>query len=525
MTSTDAGSPPPDATTHRLVWGTASKYALLGINVTLGLVLMPFTVRHLGTADYGLWMLVASMTYYFQLFDLGYGSGLVRHLSEADGRGDLPRMNRIASTFVVVYAGLGLAALAGIALLIAVVLPRFPGLEPEAVPKAQALLAIMGLRIAIGLPMTVFGAVSTCRQRFALNNTVAIVVALTNAGLTYLVLDAGYGLIALVSSTTTVSIAAYAAYAWTARRAFPELRLAPSAFTGSIVREVTAFSLYLFLIDIAVQLGFNLDNLVVGASMGTSAVAIYAVVLRLAEYQRLLSSQLNGLLFPVVVRFSATGRMEALRRTYLESTRIALTLVLGLTVCVVGFGGPLLRYWMGPTFERGVVPLRILAIAGVVLVAQGPTGNVLLGTGRHRLVAFTSLGEAITNVALSLVLVRVLGLTGVALGTALPVILANTLVLLPAACRALDLAPVTFLRQAASAPLIATVPAIAACALLRTFAPPATLMAVFVQGAVVGAIYLSAFIGLGLTPELRARYLAYLRALQPGTIAPSGARS
>ena len=54
-----------------LVTGTASKYALLAVNIGLGVFLMPFTVRHLGTADYGLWMLVASLTYYFQLLDLG----------------------------------------------------------------------------------------------------------------------------------------------------------------------------------------------------------------------------------------------------------------------------------------------------------------------------------------------------------------------------------------------------------------------------------------------------------------------
>jgi hypothetical protein len=49
---------------------------------------MPFTVRHLGTAEYGLWMLVASLTYYFQLLDLGYGSGVVRQITDADARHD-----------------------------------------------------------------------------------------------------------------------------------------------------------------------------------------------------------------------------------------------------------------------------------------------------------------------------------------------------------------------------------------------------------------------------------------------------
>jgi len=45
-----------------LLTGTATKYLLLAVNLGLGLVLMPFTVRHLGTSQYGLWMLVASLT-------------------------------------------------------------------------------------------------------------------------------------------------------------------------------------------------------------------------------------------------------------------------------------------------------------------------------------------------------------------------------------------------------------------------------------------------------------------------------
>ena len=49
-------------TAWNLVTGTFTKYVLLGVNIGLGVFLMPFTVRHLGTSEYGLWMLVASMT-------------------------------------------------------------------------------------------------------------------------------------------------------------------------------------------------------------------------------------------------------------------------------------------------------------------------------------------------------------------------------------------------------------------------------------------------------------------------------
>ena len=65
---------------NNLIAGTFTKYLLLAFNIATGMFLMPFTVHHLGQAEYGLWMLVASMTYYFQLLDMGYGNGIVRHI-------------------------------------------------------------------------------------------------------------------------------------------------------------------------------------------------------------------------------------------------------------------------------------------------------------------------------------------------------------------------------------------------------------------------------------------------------------
>ena len=425
-----------------LMTGTATKYVLLAVNVGLGIVLMPFTVHHLGASEYGLWMLVASLTYYFQLLDLGYGSGLVRHVADADARGDVGRVNETLSTFVVVYAGLGLLAAAGTLALMLWAVPRFPHLSPADTRRGQLILAMLGLRTAIGFPMTVFGAVTTARQRFALNNGVAIAVALANGAVTYVVLATGHGLLTLVACTTALGIASYAAYAWTARRAFPELRIRPSSFSRGLVRDVTTFSVYLFLIDIAIQIGFNLDNVVVGAALGTSAVAVYAVTLRIADYQRQLCNQFNGFLFPMVVRLRAAGSLAALQAMLVEGTRIALILVIGVTIGVIGFGRPLILRWMGPGFEAGVVPLYVLALTGVVLVGQGPLGNILLGTGRHRLVAFVSLGEAIANLILSVLLVRRYWHAGRRHRHGRPDCAANLLILPPAACHQVHV-PVT----------------------------------------------------------------------------------
>jgi O-antigen/teichoic acid export membrane protein len=498
-----------------LITGTVTRYALLFVNIAIGIFLMPFTMHHLGKAQYGLWMLVTSMTGYLQLLDLGYGNGLVRQVTQADARGDEEGMNAALSTFLFVYLGIGAVAFGAVVILASFALPRFPNLSPEEVRTARLVLLIVGARAAIAFPMSVFGSITTARQRFALTGSIAIVVALVQGAATYLLLRAGYGLVPLVSVTTLFAIASYGAYIAAALLTFPGLRLSPRRFSVAQAREVTSFSLYLFLISLAIQFGYNIDNLIIAAFAGTSAVAVYAIAFRLADYQRQLCNQFNGLLFPVVVRFSAADEVDSLRATLVDGTRIAFGLITGVTLCLVTFADRLVAVWMGPGFSDSLPALYVLAAAGTVLVAAGPLGNLLLARGRHRVVAFSCLGEAVLNLVLSIWLVRRYGIVGAAVGTAVSVTISNVLVQMPAACRLLDMPIGTFLRRISAPALIALAPGVAAAWLLRTTASPSTFVDIVIAGAIVGVVYVAAFIGLGLDRVDRLRYFGRMRRVSP----------
>jgi O-antigen/teichoic acid export membrane protein len=179
----------------------------------------------------------------------------------------------------------------------------------------------------------------------------------------------------------------------------------------------------------------------------------------------------------------------------------------------MGFASPLITRWMGPGFEGSVMPLQVLAVTGIVLVGQGPLGNILLGTGRHRLVAFVSLGEAVANLVLSVFLVRRLGLLGVAVGTGVPVFIANLFILAPAACRQLNVRVLDFARAVAVGPLVGALIAAVAGALVRDALPPQSLPAIIGEGAAVGVIYFAAVWIFGFDHAIRERYSAFGRQL------------
>jgi O-antigen/teichoic acid export membrane protein len=499
-----------------LLTGTLTRYILLFVNIAIGIFLMPFTIHHLGKAQYGLWMLAASMTAYLQLLDLGYGNGLVRQVTQADARGDEEEMNVILSTFLIVYTVIGVTALGAIAVIAAFVLPRFPNLSSADVATAQIVVIVLGFRAAIAFPMSVFGAVTTARQRFALTGGIAIAVALLQGAATYIVLRAGYGLLTLVTVSTVIGVASYSAYAAAARATFPAMRLSPSRFSRTQVREVTSFSLYLFLISIAIYVGTNIDNLIIGAYLGTTAIAVYTIAVRLAEYQRQLCGQFSGFLFPLVVRFDASRDVQALQATLLDGSRIAVGLVAGVTLCLVGFGDQIVALWMGPGFGESIPPLYVLVLAGVIMVGQGPAGTILLAAGRHRAVAAASVMDILLNIGLSVVLVSRYGLTGVALGTALPYAVLNVAVLVPMACRTLNVPLRRFAAVVITPSLVALLPAATIAVLLRSTVTPTSLVIVLGECAVVGLTYVGAFCGFGLRPADRARYVGAVRRATTG---------
>jgi O-antigen/teichoic acid export membrane protein len=505
---------------RNLLAGTITKYVFLLVTIVTGIFLMPFTMHHLGKAEYGLWMLAASMTAYFQLLDLGYGSGLVRQITQADARGDEHQINTVLSTFLVVYGGIGLIALFGVAALVLIVVPRFPNLAPEQIPTAQWVLSILGFRAAVGFPMTVFGAVTTARQRFALTGSIGIAVSLLQAAATYLVLSAGYGLVPLVATTASIAIASYIAYAAAARATFPALHLTPRWFDWRQVREVTSFSLYLFLITIAIQVGLNVDALVIGAFMGTSAVAVYMVAMKIGQYLWQLCGQASSLMFPVMVRFHADRNEAALRTTLVEGTRLAVALVMGLTICLLLYGPAIIDLWMGPGFEASAAPLYVLAVFGVAVVAQGPTGNMLLGAGRHRLVAWVSIADVALNLAISVFLVSRIGLVGAALGTAIPYIILNFGVLVPAACRLVRVPLGTFARIVLGPALAGVGGALVVALPLRLANIPPGLGMIAGQVLLVSTAYLLAFWFAGLERKERERYRGALWQVSAGLLQP-----
>jgi O-antigen/teichoic acid export membrane protein len=435
------------ASQTKLIFKNVSvNYLVTGTELLIGIFMLPFNVAHLGQSAYGLWVLVASITVYFSMLDMGYGVAQVRFAAKYRAQGDVNALNEIASTMFCMFSGVGLVTFL-VAVAIALNLGNFFSLQDEQLRAGRIVFLFISAYVALGFPVSVFGGIVNGFQRQYLNGAVAFVTAIVVALVNVAVLRGGYGLTELVAATTSVRILSYLAYALNAYRVFPALRIRWRFFKRDRLREVTGFSVFILIIDLANKLNYSTDTIVIGAFIGTASVAVWAVAQRLIEIVQRITDQLNAVLFPVVVDHSTVERVDKLQKILIQGTRLSLAMVVPLATVLGLTARPVVMVWVGPDFEGAVNVIYILSVVVALRVGNATSTVILKGAGLHKVLAFSNLSMAVSNLVLSVVLVRWYGLIGVAFGTLVPMVVFSMFVVFPAACKRVQLSRWTVIRE------------------------------------------------------------------------------
>lgn len=482
-----------------------TRYLAIASDALIGLMLLPFNVRHLGTSAYGLWMLTASMTTYFSVLDLGFGGSIVKFIAHYRARRDVRGLNEIASTLFGIFSVVGVVAYA-VFLLLALNVRHVVNITPDQEPTARALMLTIGVYVSLGFPFSIFGGVINGFQRYDVNNVVGVCSSLVVAAVNVGMLWNGATLVQLVFVTTLLRVLTYVVYRHNAYHVFPALSIRPSLFRWSRVRELTSFSVYVSIIDWSNKLNYSIDAIVIGAFLSSSAVALWTVPQRLAEMLQRLTNQLNGVLFPVIVDSDSGQKPERLRLIFLEATRLSLASVMPLAAALIILARPLILSWVGPRFEPSIVVAQILVVVVAIRVGNATATTVLKGAGRHRLLSFTNAGAALVNVALSLLWIRQYGLVGQAMGTFVPVAFTSIFILWPAACRRVGIGVFEATMQAVW-PTVWPLIVMAAVVTALRDALPARLIAVGFAGAVGAVCYLATFLAFAVKKDERRTYV------------------
>jgi len=493
----------------RIAQNVLSNWFALGVTTVVGFFLSPFVVHHLGNLAYGVWVLIGSLVSYMGLLDLGLRGAVTRFVSKGAAQHDHAEAGRAVSGALWIRLWISLAIIAA-GLVISAGFHRVFVIPVELQQAARIAVLITGITVGINLWCGVFGGVLVALHRYDLTSSVSILQTCARAaGIVYL-LRSGHGILALAIWDLSTSILANTATIVFCFWIYPKLRIVFSRPDRATLSKLWNYSFYAFLINVAIQVVYYTDNLVVGAFLSPMAVTLYAIGGLVINYARQIVSSMTTTFTPLASTYEAEGNHDNLRRLTIHGTRAALIVSLPIEVALFFRGHTFIRLWMGEQYAHvsGTV-MQILLLSVVLSSANTTSAGIVYGMEKHKRIAIWASAEAVANLVLSIVLVRRLGIYGVAWGTTIPSVVIE-LLLWPTFISQLVGIPVRrYLWQTWFRSALAIVPFAVACAVAERFWPARNLAVFFLQIAA-----LLPLVPLAVTMVFRDEVMTRLRAWQ-----------
>lgn len=483
--------------------------------------LSPFIVHRLGNSAYGVWCLLVSLTGYMGLLDVGIMTSTSRYINLYLARDDRQNISKVVNTSILFYIGASF-----VLLIVAIVIGPFLGkiftrIPAPLIDQARWILYLFCANIFFGFISAVLRQLLAANDRFDLQNMVALIVLGVSTTGTVWLLKAGYGLVALAIVQVISGLSGCIILFYLAKEYGPSFQISPLFVKKDTLRELFNFGIFSFIADVGMQLVFYTDSLVIGIFIGTTAITLYNIGLMLAEHSSNLMKQFGRVMSPDLLKYSGGGNLAETRWLIVKSTRFLMLVAVPLFVGLVMLGRDFIFLWMGPGYEESAVVLSFLAISQLGATASLSCWTTLVGLGRVKFLAIIALIEGILNISLSILFVTMfhLGITGVALGTLIPMLGLTRMLVTIYTCwvvqmKLSEFAKATFFRWLTAAVLFAL-----PCWLASNLQPSSSWMQLSIKIVILGIIYLPIGFYVLLTNEEQRVLFGYLKKcteLRPG---------
>jgi len=400
-----------------------SNNAAVLIRVIVAFFLSPFLVHSLGDTKYGIWTIMAALSGYMCLLDLGIVSALTRFSSKHYQTHNTEKLNEVVSTCLFIFL-----AITSILLIsspfIAQGVVSFLDFEPGLSDVIYLVVIIISFDISLFVISGVFRGTFAGFLRHDILSITGITSALYKALMFYIFLSQGYGLVAMGLIAVSANVLAMTIYYIILKRKFTFIEIKLKYVSKGSISKIFAFSKYTFISMLANQIIFYSDSFVIGYFLSAAAVTHYTIPWSLMEYVKSFCLAISGTYIAVFSEHEALGDKERLYSSYITATKFMLGFSNLLCIGMMVFGGAFISVWMGPKYgEIGQPIIIIFAVIQLVMSPQLISLSMLQGLHKHKLYSYLSFGVSVINLILSIYLVQEHGLVGVAIGAAIPQII------------------------------------------------------------------------------------------------------
>lgn len=415
---------------NQLKAGSLLTYINLAISCIIPFFYTPVMLEILGQEEYGLYSLANSVIGYLNLLNFGMGTAIIRYITRARAAGDTDGVRRLLGLFITIYSCLAALVLAGGMVLIRLSGTIFGvGLTAAEIDKLHILLVIMTINTAISFPLGIYSSVVVAYERYVYNKLICIAETILAPVIHLVILYAGYGTIGMTLSGLAVCLANAALYGgYCAKRLhiYPVFKNMPIG----ILKELVAFCAFVFLSSIVDILYWATDKVLIGAVLGSAAVAVYNIG---GTFTSMLQNMAHAIsnVFSTRVNIMVAKDMPkaAISELLIRVGRLQYLIVSLILSGYITFGQVFIRVWAGVAYADAYWVALLTMIPLAVPLIQNIAFTTIVAENKHRFRSIVYAIIAVLNVISTYLVLPYYGIIGAAACTAISFVIGQGIIM------------------------------------------------------------------------------------------------
>ncbi len=381
----------------------------------LGIITIPYLLGHLGKEALGILTMVWALIGYFSLFDFGLGRGLTQQVATKLATGLAEQVPSLVKTGLLLTAATGLIGGGLLACLANVLGYKWLNVS---IPLQQSVVQSL-LIASLGIPLTTLTVglrgVLEAYEDFKTANLLRMLLGFATFGLPALsIMVFGTSLVIVVTSLIAARLISLGAHAHFVNKKVVVKQQKPK-FSWTDTRALLIFGIWLTISNIISPLMVTGDRFILSSVLGAGLVAYYTIPFDALFRLLIIPGAFTVALFPKLTSVIATDR-QASKRLYQKCLKVVATFMT--VICSFTAVGSywIIKLWLGQDFARSSWYIASILSVGLIFngIAQVPL-VAIHATGNARATAMIHLGEFLFYIPLLFILLRYVGLPGVAI--------------------------------------------------------------------------------------------------------------
>lgn len=457
---------------NQLKAGVVLNYVVIILNTVVGLLYTPYMLRMMGQSEYGLYSLVASVIAYLTVLDLGFGNAIVRYTAKFRAEKKTEEQYEMFGMFFLLYLVIGIIAF-GIGLGLYFNVGTLFGNTMTAVEldRARIMMLLLVANLAFTFPMSIWGSIIQAYEDFVFQKSLNIFRIILNTAVMICLLHFGYKAVAMVVVQTIFNVLTLVVnFIYCRRKLNIHIYFRFKHFHWGFLKEVAIYSFWIFLNAIMDRVYWSTGQFVLGAIVGTAAVAVFAIAIQLEGMYMQFSTAISSVFLPKVTAMVATNRSrKEISDLFIRTGRIQYIVLAYILSGFIIFGRQFIELWAGAGYSDAYIISLLFFIPLTVPLIQNLGITILQARNEMKFRSVLYIIIALVSLAMQIVLTRFFGGIGCAMGVSGALVVGQILIMNVYYRRRQDLDIKTFWKEISKMSIIPIVLIFSSMLVIRHF--------------------------------------------------------